>query len=185
MADVEVQTENKEEVQEEKKDDLMVVEEYSEKSFVVKGDATRKYKDQLKALGGRFNSRLKIGKAWIFSKTKQEQVVEFVQKANAGEISNTSNFNGTELPTVPRPSASSYQMIKFKIFKPKEGMNVKMTVNGKTMEGKVLKTESSTRSDAIDTAYLDFGEQTCLGVICRSKWQIYGYAVDHTIFFSE
>lgn len=47
--------------------------DYSEKAFAVIGD-TKDIKDQLGALGGRYNPRLKCGKGWIFSKKRRAQV---------------------------------------------------------------------------------------------------------------
>lgn len=41
--------------------------EYSEKAFAVIGN-TKEFKDTLKKLGGKFNSRLSCGAGWIFSK---------------------------------------------------------------------------------------------------------------------
>ena len=50
---------------------------YSEKALVVFGD-TRPIRDQLKALGGRFNPRLTHNEqkkaGWIFSKFKEQEV---------------------------------------------------------------------------------------------------------------
>lgn len=53
----------------------LYAEEYSAKSFVVRGD-TREAKEQLKALRGRFNPRLKGGPGWIFSKRRTADVCE-------------------------------------------------------------------------------------------------------------
>lgn len=47
--------------------------DYSEKAFAVVGE-TKPLKDQLKALGGRFNFHLKCGAGWIFPKTKEAEV---------------------------------------------------------------------------------------------------------------
>ncbi|MGG7664040.1 hypothetical protein [Dyadobacter sp. BHUBP1] len=49
------------------------VEAYSEWSIVVRGD-TKPIKDQLKALGGRFNFRLQGGAGWIFPKRQETQL---------------------------------------------------------------------------------------------------------------
>jgi hypothetical protein len=51
----------------------MEIEAYTEKSFVLKGD-TRMYKDEIKNLGGKWNTLLKCGPAWIFPNTKKENV---------------------------------------------------------------------------------------------------------------
>ena len=69
------------------------VEEYSERSIVVRGD-TRPYKEDLKKLGGKYNSRLSGEPGWIFPKSKQNDIVKFIkggkrlvteEEANAGE----------------------------------------------------------------------------------------------------
>lgn len=51
----------------------VTVEEYSERALVVRGD-TKPIKDELKAIGGRFNAKLKGGPGWIFSKKKADQL---------------------------------------------------------------------------------------------------------------
>jgi hypothetical protein len=52
----------------------VTMEKYSEKSFVVKGETTD-IKETMKSLGGKWNSRLKCGPAWIFSIKKLPAVV--------------------------------------------------------------------------------------------------------------
>lgn len=51
--------------------------DYSENAIAVTGD-TKPIKDKLKALGGRFNPRLKCGAGWIFPKKKLEEVKLFL-----------------------------------------------------------------------------------------------------------
>jgi hypothetical protein len=46
---------------------------YSDKAIAVVGD-TKRFKDELKEAGGRFNFRLSCGAGWIFPKTKIENV---------------------------------------------------------------------------------------------------------------
>lgn len=53
--------------------------DYSEKAFAVVGN-TKEIKDNLKRLGGRFNAKLSCGAGWIFSKTKLDEVKEFLKK---------------------------------------------------------------------------------------------------------
>lgn len=53
--------------------------DYSEKSFAVVGN-TKEIKDDLKRLGGRFNFRLTCGAGWIFSKSKLEEVKQYLNK---------------------------------------------------------------------------------------------------------
>lgn len=61
------------------------IEEYSPKSFVVRGN-TKDYKESLLALGGKWNSSLtdkksgdKFG-AWLFWGDKQNQISEWIEK---------------------------------------------------------------------------------------------------------
>jgi hypothetical protein len=56
------------------------IEDYSDKSFVVHGENTKKYINKLKELGGKYNSNLKMGPGWIFSKDKKEKVEEYFNK---------------------------------------------------------------------------------------------------------
>lgn len=49
--------------------------DYSEKAIALVGD-TKAIKDQLKALGGRFNPKLSCGCGWVFPKTKLQEVKE-------------------------------------------------------------------------------------------------------------
>lgn len=48
--------------------------DYSEKAIAVIGD-TKKIKDKLKELGGKFNAHLKCGAGWIFPKTKLDTLI--------------------------------------------------------------------------------------------------------------
>jgi hypothetical protein len=56
----------------------ITLQEYSEKSFVLRGDNTRDYKDTLKSLGGKWNLNLKGGGGWIFGNSKKSKVSAFL-----------------------------------------------------------------------------------------------------------
>ncbi len=67
------------------------IEEYSEKSFVVRGD-TRPYRDSLKALGGKWANRLtdknngeKFG-AWLFWSAKLPEVNTWIKKGGVPSL---------------------------------------------------------------------------------------------------
>jgi hypothetical protein len=69
------------------------IEEYTGFSVVVYGE-TRKYKEDLKKLGGKYNGRLANGSGWIFPKTSQSEIEKFIkggkrlvttEEAHAGE----------------------------------------------------------------------------------------------------
>ena len=54
------------------------IENYTEKSFVVLGD-TRPHKENIKKLGGKWNSRLKDNKmGWIFPMSKKDYVEKYI-----------------------------------------------------------------------------------------------------------
>lgn len=59
------------------------ISEYSDKSFVVYGEATSLYSEQLMELGGKLNPGLKGGSGWIFSNACFEDVEDFVGRVNA------------------------------------------------------------------------------------------------------
>lgn len=69
---------------------------YTDKSFVVNG-TTKEYKDQLKALGGRYNPNLKTGPGYIFSNKKEQEVREFVDKINNNDNDNNNNNNNKDV----------------------------------------------------------------------------------------
>lgn len=64
---------------------------YSDKSIAVYGD-TYPLKDDLKRLGGRFNSRLSCGPGWIFSKNKLSDVAALINKNSAVDIQQKENL---------------------------------------------------------------------------------------------
>lgn len=57
----------------------LTIEDYTGKSIVVQGD-TRKYKEDLKKLGGKYNGRLKNGPGWIFPKTSEMDLLTFIKE---------------------------------------------------------------------------------------------------------
>lgn len=54
------------------------IEQYSDSSIAVRGN-TRKYKEDLKRLGGKYNPRLRGEPGWIFPKTKEGDVNSFIK----------------------------------------------------------------------------------------------------------
>lgn len=53
--------------------DKLLIVDYSDKAFAVPGEYDTALQDEYKLIGGRFNSRLKFGPGWIFSKSKHEE----------------------------------------------------------------------------------------------------------------
>ena len=60
----------------------MKLEEYSDKAFVVRGEYTKKYINELKSMNGRFNPKLKGGAGWIFSKKHTDKLNTFIEQKN-------------------------------------------------------------------------------------------------------
>ncbi len=81
----------------------MEVEYYSEKSIVVYGN-TKAFKDQLKELGGKYNPNLRKGPGWIFSKNKENDIIEFV-KNNNGNIQTLEQLKLEDINELPRCAA--------------------------------------------------------------------------------
>lgn len=73
----------KEEQTELQDDSKYQIVDYSDKAIAVAGD-TKEIKDQLKALGGRYNPKLSCGAGWIFSKKVEDKVRELLQ--NDGKV---------------------------------------------------------------------------------------------------
>jgi len=173
--------------------------DYSDKSFIVFGNATKTYKQQLSELGGKFNMYLKErpgfpgGAGWIFFAKNKGLVYKFLNQVNSGEVKHhegvthqdiDGNNNGINLPTVIAPiKQSNYQYVKWKVFKPSEGMKVTIKAGGVSVEGKVLQVE--THNNVVDTAYISLGANTSKLVICNGFWTVYGYMVEHRVHFSS
>ncbi len=64
---------------------MFKLQNYSDKSFVVRGEDTIKIKDTLKYIGGKWNSSLKDGGAWIFSNNQRERVEKLLEVLNSNK----------------------------------------------------------------------------------------------------
>ncbi len=73
----------------------ITIADYTDKSIVVQGD-TRKYKEDLKKLGGKYNGMLKNGPGWIFPKSNEGELRSFI---NGGKrlVSEAEAIHGEEL----------------------------------------------------------------------------------------
>ena len=56
----------------------MTINQYTERSYVVQGTDTKIHKEQLKAMGCKYNPNLKCGAGWIISKSKYPEVNQYV-----------------------------------------------------------------------------------------------------------
>ena len=71
----------------------LYIEDYSEKSIVIRGTETKTYKEGLKNLGGKYNMNLKGQPGWVFPKTKLQSVQNFINNC----LESNKNTNQTTL----------------------------------------------------------------------------------------
>lgn len=89
--------------------DLIII-EYTEKSIAIQGD-TRKYKEDLKKLGGKYNENLKNGPGWIFPKSKLEDLTDFIKKGK--RLDSTVPYSTvpySKVPFEPKESRHSFSV---------------------------------------------------------------------------
>lgn len=85
--------------------DKMFLSKYSEKSFVVTGN-TKDHKEELKEMGGRYNSKLSCGSGWIFSFSRKDEVESWVQKKQSSVIWQQTTVPSTTSAISSQPIAS-------------------------------------------------------------------------------
>ena len=83
----------------------IIIQIYSPKSFVVKGDTT-KHSQELSNLGGKWNSKLtdaqsgeKFG-AWIFPNSKRNTIEEWLRKINVNPVLPSPSTSTSPIPPV-------------------------------------------------------------------------------------
>ena len=176
----------------------LTVTPYSDKSFKVSGAATRTYSNQLKDLGGRYNSNLKDGPGWIFSNTKYDVVNEFVQQVQGSEcplpppvqrrqyLPKPSAQQDIPIPRKPLPQPpqrSNYQTVTYTVPRPQHGMRVLISFDGNQNEYQVVGIEQTDNvTDTVMIQGLEPNELLTL-VITNGKWQVLGIADTHSITF--
>lgn len=163
---------------------------YSDKTFIVFGEATKIYKEEMKDFGGKFNSRLKErpgfsgGPGWIFMNKYRDVVDEFVNNINLKMNMQHKGGSKQNIPTVIAPiKVPTYQYVKWKIFKPIDGMSVTIKTGNSSSVGTVIQTKS--HKNIVDTVYIDLDGNTSKLVICNGKWQVFGYMIEHTVYFNN
>ena len=102
------------------------IESYSEYSLVVRGD-TKRFKTNLLELGGKFNSNLKDGAGWIFSKKKNKEALESLQKdISEGKIKGEESEEVTQNnPSSSSQSVSSNNSSSSQVFQSKDFVSMK------------------------------------------------------------
>ena len=78
----------------------IVIEQYSEKAIVVRGN-TEPYKKEFLEIGGKWNSGLKGGAGWIYANGRKKMVEELIQKIEAGSVKAQVSEDNDEKRFVP------------------------------------------------------------------------------------
>lgn len=176
------------------------IEEYpGGKSFKVSGEGTRLYKEQLKnQLGGRYNPKLAGGPGWIFPLSKLNEAKTWLDEVKRGVIPPdvsqqiiTTTTGGMSIISVTKPYESDYQVVQWKVFKPKPGMRVNVKAAQVNFDWVVDAIASSSNNNIIDTVYMSDpnkplpGDQRYVAVITNGKWQVSGINQEHSVKFTK
>ena len=84
--------------------------QYSDKSIVVRGDQTVKFKNNLKCLSGKYNYNLRGGAGWIFHIQESSKITDFLTAVNNGDIdpmSDTDYFKSNYYKPIERKDNDS------------------------------------------------------------------------------
>lgn len=84
------------------------IDSYSERAIVLRGD-TEVHKEPLKALGGKWNARLRDGPGWIFPKTKQQEIENWIASGQlpTGTVVRSSSYKEEHTSPTNQSSSSS------------------------------------------------------------------------------
>ena len=93
----------------------IILETYSDNSFVVKGSDTIKFKDTLKEFGGKWNCNLKGGGGWIFNLKLKYKIVKFLEivleEKSDYSIKDISLSEDISLPTIENYTDKSFILL--------------------------------------------------------------------------
>ena len=95
----------------------ITISNYSSNSIAVEGE-TKKYKEDLKKLGGKYNANLKNGPGWIFSKSSEKDVISFInggkrlvseeEEKKSNELSKQRSKEWNEKQTLSSKTSNSF-----------------------------------------------------------------------------
>ena len=96
----------------------ILVQDYSEKSFVLRGEETKEYKDQIITLGGKWNSKLSGGGGWIFSNKQKDKVKNWLDdETSKNSIETSKNLIETSKKSIETSIDSDMNRIEKKLDK--------------------------------------------------------------------
>ncbi len=145
------------------------IDPYMGKSFIVRGD-TKTYYTQLKMMKGSWTSKPKDGgePGWYFGNYNRQTVEEYVNNVNAG--------------TAKPPPTYPVQTIRWTVFKPEEGMKLKIRIPTGVTDYTVSDVEKEGWMVVKATIFCPRDPTSVHKIVIISgKWQIRGYMLDHTI----
>ena len=150
----------------------------STKSFKVSGEKTRDFKDGLKSIGGKWNSRLAGGAGWIFPNNKHQAVKELLTTGALGQM-----------------TVSDYQTVHYKLIRPRVGMNVQIVDNsGKITKGTIIEAKPG-YNNTITRAKVQITEGDLFGIISTpgdkieslfiidGKWKLMNHDFSYNVTF--
>jgi hypothetical protein len=184
---------------------------YKGKSFVVSG-STKEFKDQLMALGGKYNPHLTTGPGFIFfnkRENEEQEVTDFVNNHNKSlnnngdlltinkTIKSPSSSNKTETVRSPIPSTKSsinypnrfigsdglsYQIIIETCPLPYLNQKVTVKYNDGGFDSTVSNINDGSPINDITLTYQEEDKQM-RAIIENGKWQIHGFLQNHELIF--
>ncbi len=175
----------------------IVIEQYSEKSFVVRGEATRLYQAQLIKLNGTWNGRLRGGGGYIFSNKYLDDVSKWLAQVKLGTIQPDSkdavqqakDERKSKRSTAPTVGGigSNMQLVQWLVPLPKVGQTMQLKVGSSTAQYVVSRLEQSQKGTTVyDIVYFHpDGQPTQQSklVVCNGAWQVWGYDNEHIVTF--
>lgn len=168
----------------------MWVEPYG-RGFAIFGESTKEWKENIKAMGGRGNPRLKAPDGstrfgWIFPSNKESEVREFVEKANSGELQKMS----PQVALGPRSRASAppkmqYQTLTYRVPLPYVGQGVTLSVPEDLDTMLVVQNILPSKPGVVDVISLKdvSTDQEYTGAVVSGVWEILDFGKDHTLTF--
>ena len=158
----------------------ITAEQYSPKSFVIRGPGTRQYKTLLLENGGKFNQRLNGGPGYIFSLKSYPAVENLLKQIGAGQIPPTDEVTQEQL---------HHSKISYYVYQPKVNQGLSIIIGPNRVSYIVKDVQArENNTNVIDNVYIykdDSPEEISLLQIVNGAWQVRGFIDPHQIEFDE
>ena len=164
-------------------------------SIAVFGD-TKPWKENIKSMGGKFNGYLRPSgpdgpkeAGWVLPKDKEQELREFVEDANSGNIKRMSPSTAAS-GAGPRARLATgqrlqYQKITYNVPLPYVGQGVTLTIpdDSESMLS-VVGITNDRGNGIIDICTLEDAEGVSYtGAVVSGVWEILDFCKDHTLTF--